>query len=1030
MPVGSGVMTSKEGFPITVHLVARPRLVELIGARWQLRVVLLVAGPGFGKSVLVSQAMRENLLAPRGVDVFVGFTAADRSPAHVLRGIADSAGIETARPQAMCVDWLLAELARRWPLGVCVVLDDVHHVLRYDEGVRLLSRLVNEAPSSVHFVLASRDPVRGLAQLRLSGAVLEVDEEQLTLTYSEMCTLAALHDVDSSVPASTGGWPAAASMAAAYGISGVEEYVFEAVMNHLDDVERRVLAIAAAIGGGDAALLRTAIGKCDVDPAALLSRLPLISVSDTGTFTIHDLWSRVIGDAVGEEDLQRAVSSAVDVMIERDQFDRAFRLCVAHRDWQQAANVLTACCRHGHVEVLPDVLAEWLAALPADRKEEPDGLLLRGLAGRLNDPFGQQTADLLGRAVDGYRAIGNVAGEVAAGVELFYVLRNQGRCDLMPAFLARVAELEAAGHAEAAGPAAVGRAFFAELSGDDRQMAAQLAVVPTDMLSRDWQTVVAFRLAMSHLILGDEHEMMDAATRCASLAGDSNDRHVLALAHWLAGNPAPALAACEEMIADAARSRLDAVILGTTATMVLATAGRTGEAAARLQFTEQAASGPISALLRGALVGVRALLAAATDHDDDARAMLEAALAETPLSDPMGWRMAARWLPLAYVLVPSIRDELDQRDLGPIHQRRLSVARAVAAAREGRRPHIDVPTMTPQAVATSVPLPWAMALAARLTTDGARQGREIAEYLLELYGEPARIALRGAMCDEVRQIASGARKLLAAVPIAPRQPIRLCVLGPTALRVGDLGEVNHHWNRDRVRSLLLYLIVHGPSHREQIIDALWPHLDLSAADRNLRVTLSYLNQVLEPDRQNGEAPFFIRQTGPTLTLAGRPHLDVDIDGFESLVNSAEEADHRGLPSVALDMLEQALKLWRGPCLSDVAYEDWAQTPCRDLTARYVSAALRAAELHLSGGRHGWAVECARRALAVDEWSEPAHRILIASALSRGDGCAAARALVECDAMLASLGIAAGPQTEMLRRRLAVGPAALDVAAIA
>ena len=189
--------------------------------------------------MLLSQTMAENVLAPRGTDIFVGTSAADRSPAHLLRRIAESAGIEGPRTnKPSSADWLLAELSRRWPLGVCVIVDDVHHVCRHDEGARLVSRLVTGAPSSVHFVLASRDRVRGLAQLRVEGAVLEIGEEQLMLSGAEMLTLAELHGVDPSVPTSTGGWPAAASVAASYGIVGAEEYVFEAVLDHLDDDER------------------------------------------------------------------------------------------------------------------------------------------------------------------------------------------------------------------------------------------------------------------------------------------------------------------------------------------------------------------------------------------------------------------------------------------------------------------------------------------------------------------------------------------------------------------------------------------------------------------------------------------------------------------------------------------------------------------------------------------------------------------------------------------------------------------------
>src|SRR4051812_46462849 len=105
---------------MTVRLVARPRLVELMNARWERRAVLVVAGPGFGKSVLLSQMMAENALAPRGTDVLVTASAADRSPTHFLRRIAAAAGLD--RPpsnRAVSAGWLLAELARQWPLGVC-----------------------------------------------------------------------------------------------------------------------------------------------------------------------------------------------------------------------------------------------------------------------------------------------------------------------------------------------------------------------------------------------------------------------------------------------------------------------------------------------------------------------------------------------------------------------------------------------------------------------------------------------------------------------------------------------------------------------------------------------------------------------------------------------------------------------------------------------------------------------------------------------------------------------------------------------
>ena len=238
------------------------------------------------------------------------------------------------------------------------------------------------------------------------------------------------------------------------------------------------------------------------------------------------------------------------------------------------------------------------------------------------------------------------------------------------------------------------------------------------------------------------------------------------------------------------------------------------------------------------------------------------------------------------------------------------------------------------------------------------------------------------------------------------------------------------WNRERVRSLLLFLVLNGASRREQIVDALWPDLDLDAADRNLRVTLTYLQRLLEPDRQRGEAPFFVRQGGNALSVAGAPHLAVDVDMFRSLADLGADADRRGSSAEALDLLTRAVELWRGQCLADVVYEEWAQPHCRELDERFVGVAVRAAELHLASGRTLPARQLARRALAVDGWSEAAHRVLVAAALAEGDHSSAARALADCDGRLTELGVEPSDETEMLRRRLRTREPLLAVAASA
>ena len=199
------------------------------------------------------------------------------------------------------------------------------------------------------------------------------------------------------------------------------------------------------------------------------------------------------------------------------------------------------------------------------------------------------------------------------------------------------------------------RALVAELHGDDREMVRLLDAIPPGSLSREMNAMVAMRRAICTLIIGDEVEMLESAQRCARMPAASCDRHVLALAKWFNAEPRLALDTCGDIIEEARHTSVAEVFLGTLATTVLASSGRVAEADDQLARTERAASGTVGLLLTGALAGVRALVAAARGDDEHAGAVLHAELTEHPLDDPLGWRRAVRWLPLAYTLVPSTR---------------------------------------------------------------------------------------------------------------------------------------------------------------------------------------------------------------------------------------------------------------------------------------------------------------------------------------------------------------------------------------
>src|SRR5690349_2326860 len=78
----AALMTQPAALPRVLDVeLPRLRLVRLLEGRWDRAVTLLVAGPGFGKTTVLAQAVRAHQVAPRGIDVWVSCQAAHEDPA-------------------------------------------------------------------------------------------------------------------------------------------------------------------------------------------------------------------------------------------------------------------------------------------------------------------------------------------------------------------------------------------------------------------------------------------------------------------------------------------------------------------------------------------------------------------------------------------------------------------------------------------------------------------------------------------------------------------------------------------------------------------------------------------------------------------------------------------------------------------------------------------------------------------------------------------------------------------------------------
>jgi len=133
---------------------------------------------------------------------------------------------------------------------------------------------------------------------------------------------------------------------------------------------------------------------------------------------------------------------------------------------------------------------------------------------------------------------------------------------------------------------------------------------------------------------------------------------------------------------------------------------------------------------------------------------------------------------------------------------------------------------------------------------------------------------------------------LSVIKYHPGYTLSLSLLGGFEARKGKHLIPAEHWKRDKARQMLQALAVSpgkGMS-KEQLAVLFWPDADETTAANNFKVTLSTLNQTLEPDRSPKEAAQFVVRNGEQYQLNRQMKINLDTDHFERLALSPQLED--------------------------------------------------------------------------------------------------------------------------------------------
>jgi DNA-binding SARP family transcriptional activator len=611
-------------------------------------------------------------------------------------------------------------------------------------------------------------------------------------------------------------------------------------------------------------------------------------------------------------------------------------------------------------------------------------------------------------AVTGFREAGDVDGEVAAITAQGLVLWWANDVLRLFTLHQRVVELAAGGSTTARLIDQIARAAIAHLGGDSPGVLAALADFDGAAVP-GWLPLVTWLRSVAHRRTGDLElalAVLDHGAESGTLMSPNREMARLR-ALWLLGDVEESCAGLLPLRDDFERTGDQFNVVGTLLEVAARRAWLGQPQPAGLDeipaITPEELQSPMVVTVR-----VLANAAIAIDDGDEAGAAEYLRTHAAPLiGRPDAWYVWDRGATtLVHVLVPETRPAWDTEQLPEPHRTGLKLARVLESARDGDlAPAASMQWPAPGIVRSQLPMRWVVELIAT----GLAAGNPAPDDLVAALGSQTRPALKRLIeTGSAASVAAAAAAMAAALPALPDARLSINVLGPLEIWHDDHRFEDPDIRRQRVRELLSFLVVRGRARREEVAEELWPDHDSSG--RNLRVTLNYLQHVLQPGRDMNDPPYFVRSNGPWLSLEGADRLDVDAWKLVALLDDAEAAEKAGRPAAALAAYVEALPLWRGEPYADVPYPAWAEPERARLRLRYNAAAVRAGELQLASGARADARGSAQRAIDADPTAEPAYQLLARTHLAENDVAAARRAIDACVRALAELNVSPQPAT--------------------
>jgi LuxR family transcriptional regulator, maltose regulon positive regulatory protein len=208
----------------------------------------------------------------------------------------------------------------------------------------------------------------------------------------------------------------------------------------------------------------------------------------------------------------------------------------------------------------------------------------------------------------------------------------------------------------------------------------------------------------------------------------------------------------------------------------------------------------------------------------------------------------------------------------------------------------------------------------------------------------------------------------------PGYSIRVQTLGSFKIWLGEKEVGEREWQREKAKELFqLFITQNEHMTKDEILQTLWPNQDKKSADRDFKVALNSLHNVLEPLRKARAAPFFVIREGISYGLNPLAVIELDTSQFlEWIQNGLNEKDDEKI----IQFLEKGLSFYQGEYLPDRRYDDWCISKREKLLVYFLRGAEKMAQLMVRRENYNAAIFWCEKIVTRDRTWEEAYRLLM------------------------------------------------------